>query len=145
MRLAERFWSRVERGDADACWEWQAGRHTYGYGRISVGGAAQYAHRLAWTLTHGDPGELHVLHRCDNPPCCNPAHLFLGTAKDNMADKTLKRRGKVAKLTPEDVVQVKALAKAGHSQVALGRLFGVDTTTVGGILRGRTWRLFDAA
>lgn len=147
MRLAERLWSKVAmRGEAD-CWEWQAGKSAAGYGRISVGGAKgsnQYAHRVAWALTYGDPGESDVCHHCDNPGCCNPKHLFLGTAKDNMADKMRKGRARVAKLTRADVDRIRVLA-ASRSQLEIGRLYGVSYSTIGSILRGRTWRMSDAA
>lgn len=93
-----RFWSRVDKsaGD-DGCWLWTAAR-TRGYGKININGLAggrkgvpQWTHRVAWILTNG-PTDLCVLHACDNPPCCNPAHLFLGTRQDNAADRDAKGR-----------------------------------------------------
>lgn len=87
------FWSRVDRRGPDECWEWTASRYPTGYGYITIGGKKSYAHRVAYELTHGPiPGGLHICHRCDNPPCCNPAHLFAGTAKDNMQDRDRKGR-----------------------------------------------------
>jgi hypothetical protein len=90
----ERFWSKVNRSAADACWTWK-GRVTEKnkYGRASVNGKKIPAHRVAFALANGAiPDGLYVLHRCDNPPCCNPAHLFLGTYKDNIDDMDAKGR-----------------------------------------------------
>lgn len=91
----ERFWSRVDRRGPDECWPWTGSRNPAGYGAFSRGGKRSNTHRVAWEMTHGPiPGRLHVLHACDNPPCCNPAHLSLGTHEDNMADMVAKGRGR---------------------------------------------------
>ena len=100
--LEERFWSGVDRRGPDECWNWTRARQTRGlkYGIIGIGSRldgskrAVLAHRLAWQLTHGPLARqgLKVLHRCDNPLCCNPAHLFLGTQADNVADMFSKGR-----------------------------------------------------
>lgn len=92
----ERFWSRVRTGLPNECWPWEGyvfvkrGR----YGGISEKSRYFRSHRIAWMLAYGCiPDGLHVLHKCDNPPCCNPLHLFLGTQKENMADMINKNRG----------------------------------------------------
>lgn len=88
------FWDRVLIGDG--CWEWQGAKGTFGYGAVNVWPRRQMtAHRRAWELWHGPiPEGAHVLHRCDNPPCVRPDHLFLGAPADNVDDMIAKgRRG----------------------------------------------------
>lgn len=94
-----RFWAKVNRGGPDDCWEYQAKRDRGGYGRFWLDGKTRGAHVVAWLFTRGPvPAGLCVLHRCDNPPCCNPTHLFVGTFGDNNADRAAK--GRSAKAQP---------------------------------------------
>ena len=99
MKLSkqDRFWSKVEIIPFHSCWEWTASKSKAGYGRFSLGrklGVAK-AHRISWSLSYGTiPEDLCVLHRCDNPGCVRPEHLFLGTIKDNVQDMISKNRGK---------------------------------------------------
>jgi predicted XRE-type DNA-binding protein len=89
----KRFWSRVDRRDPDECWPWLKRADKDGYGIISFQFVQLRTHRVAFFLsTNIQPLRMKVLHQCDNPPCCNPAHLFLGTPAQNMLDKCAKGR-----------------------------------------------------
>lgn len=92
--LEDRFWKKVEKKSPDECWEFKGAKYEHGYGCLSVGGRKNKgAHRISYVIHFGEiPNDLHVLHKCDNPPCVNPNHLFLGTHKQNMEDKSRKGR-----------------------------------------------------
>ena len=89
----ERFWARVNKGLPKECWEWKSASVRGGYGQISVNGKRAIASRMSWELHNGKiPNGMFVCHHCDNPPCVNPGHLFLGTNFDNALDRTQKGR-----------------------------------------------------
>lgn len=95
----QRFWSKVDRRGPDECWPWLAAKSATRYGVFDK----TRAHRVAYALTHGlIPEGRIVCHRCDNPPCCNPAHLWLGTPKDNTADMVAKGRAKFHRFGPDN-------------------------------------------
>lgn len=130
-------------GDA-ACWPWQ-GRTHGGYGTLKVNGTTAQAHRVAWELVNGPiPKGLCVCHSCDNRPCCNPAHLFLGTSADNTADCVAKGRQvkgvdcHKAVLTPVDVRQIRAAANVTVKDLALK--YKVSISTIWHVLRRATWK-----
>ena len=90
------------------CWEWQRCRTPHGYGDAQVGGKHVRAHRAAWDIFRGAiPLGMCVLHKCDNPPCCNPKHLFLGTQRDNMRDMNAKGNLVIPNLRGEDLANSK--------------------------------------
>lgn len=146
-RTRARFLAKVDQtGD---CWQWTAGCARHGYGRFNVTRDKPLAaHRVAYEMFVGPiPTGLHVLHRCDNPPCVNPGHLFLGTHQDNMDDMVRKGRSraprgeqvKVSKLTESAVRQIRDEVSQGRSQRAVARDFGVHHATVHRIVSGELW------
>ena len=145
----DRFWAKVDKCGPDECWEWTAHR-VGGYGSIRVGAPPHSrmmgAHRVAFELTHGvtAPSRLEVCHHCDNPPCVNPAHLFLGTHADNMRDRNIKKRDKPPsppKLTPEQVVDIRRRYAAREgSQSQLGREYGVAQAHISRIVSREFWK-----
>lgn len=148
---SERFWSKVEK--SSTCWLWTGAKSTAGYGQIRASVRSVYAHRLVFEWFHGPIADgLFVCHRCDVPACCNPAHLFAGTARDNNADMMRKGRHvpKVngprgsaissSRLTEAQVASIKRSLAEGASQPWLGRQYGVSTTTINNISHGKVWR-----
>ena len=143
----ESFWARV-RKDEDGCWSWTGTiLKESGYGQVSWRNKGVRAHRLAYELTYGPiPDGFDVCHECDNPPCCNPDHLFLGTPLKNARDR--KRKGRyatgpahsAAKLTAEQVIQIRAL-HTEMNQVQLAKHFKVGRTTIRRVLAGEHWAL----
>lgn len=92
-KFLNRFWSKVDvAANTDECWPWNASVDKFGYGQVWHDRRLLRSHRVAYEIVNGDPGPLYVLHSCDNPLCCNPTHLFLGTQADNMRDKQRKNR-----------------------------------------------------
>jgi hypothetical protein len=89
------FWAKVDIKGLDECWPWKLSKSNEGYGRFSFGDRCVRAHRFAYQVSHGEiPNGLRVLHTCDNPTCCNPTHLWIGTDNDNCQDKIAKGRAK---------------------------------------------------
>lgn len=125
----------------NGCWEWTASRDTGGYGAFGIDGKLKRAHRVAFELTKGAiPDGFCVLHRCDNPGCVNPAHLWVGTVADNMADKAAKGRIS-AKLTESGVVAIRrAYERGGVSQQQLAQEYSVTQTLISHIVNRTIWR-----
>lgn len=142
--VEERFWAKVDQsGGPDACHEWLGSRNALGYGRFNPGGGPMLASR--WLLGHlrGEmlAADEQALHRCDNPPCCNSAHLFVGTRADNMRDAAEKGRmvGRRT-LSSEDVAAIRReYAAGGVSQASLAARFGVRQPAISRIVTGERW------
>lgn len=155
MRLSvkDRILRRVE-SSAGGCWEWRGCMFNSGYGALSILGKTRYAHRASYAAFVGPiPDGMFVCHKCDNPACVNPGHLFLGTPADNMADKAAKGRSlrgeksKTSKLTERQVRIIKAFlnrhkpvkGQHGGPCTFLAGWFGVTQEAVSHINSGKTW------
>lgn len=145
-------WSRVRVGLADECWPWMGHRNPDGYGRTEwrENGSIVRAmtHRLAYEEHFGPiPDGVLICHKCDNPPCCNPHHLFAGTNQDNIRDAAKKRRLYIAAgvgngqaiLTDSDVREIRKLREAGMTMAAIALNFSVSRSLVSLVLSGRRW------
>lgn len=159
-KTLERFWSKIDQSEPDKCWEWTGTRNEKGYGtftyltdsgRFTNGKKIRNtlrAHRLVWLFKKGAiPDRMFICHRCDNPSCCNPDHLFLGTAAENSADMMGKgrqsrgsRRPK-AKLSEADVAAIKRRLADGERGTAseVAREYGVSYSAIMEIKHGRNW------
>lgn len=133
---------------SDGCWEWLATKNQDGYGRVSWGGRLESAHRVSWTIENGCiPKGLQILHKCDNPGCVRPSHLFIGTISDNMKDAYSKgRASKIgdkngrSRLTWEIVRSIRrAWATGIHTRASIAKSLNVAATTVERIISGKRW------
>jgi hypothetical protein len=154
----QRFWAHVDKNGPvpsvdpklGPCWLWTGPKERSGHGRIriSTAGERDGAHRFAYQLLlRVDPGELFVCHRCDNPPCVNPDHLFLGTHQDNMSDRDSKMRhchgsrSPNTRLTEATVLEIRRLYATGeHSQESLAKRFRLGQVSVSRLLLRKTWQ-----
>jgi hypothetical protein len=147
---AEAFWKKVRLVSPGECWEWTGYVNKHGYGVTSWDQKSMLSHRKAYKLTTGalpDDGKV-LCHTCDNPPCCNPAHLFVGTGSENMQDSIAKGRfrracgdanGKTKLLTPA-VLDVRARFSRGETQTEISRELNINRSTVRNIVHRRTWK-----
>lgn len=148
------FWSKVDiTNNTKKCWNWKGAKKPKGYGNVRINGKYLIAHRVAFSLANGNiPSGLMVCHICDNPSCCNPSHLMLGTAKSNAADMVLKDRQKEkiyaargerngnSKLTKSNVIEIRNLyANKLHNQYELAAIFNVTQTTIGAVVNRKIW------
>lgn len=148
--LSERFWEHVVK--SDGCWEWNGGKAVHGYGSIHDDNGHQLrSNQASWILHHGPiPEGLWILHKCDNPPCVRPDHLYLGTHQDNMRDLILRGKGKGAamvgsknvhaKLREKDIPMIYKLNELGISYTAIGRMFRVKRNAIKSIIIGKSWK-----
>lgn len=146
--VTERLISKSAIREGSGCWEWTASRFNNGYGKFWHGGENRGAHRVSYELYHGSiPDGMYVCHRCDNPACINPDHLFLGTSRDNAADKVAKERQArglghgLAKLTEADIQAIREATDI--SNIELGKRYGVHNSSISRIRLGKTWAHVD--
>lgn len=147
--LVARFHRSYERRDDNECWPWTKSTVGDGYGQIKATRQRHnlYSHRLAYLISHGPiPAHRQVRHSCDNPSCCNPAHLSVGTSGDNHQDMRLRNRhlkngqSVQSTLTWQKVNEIRALLSVGCRQIDLAERYGVGQSTVNRIARGQAWR-----
>lgn len=146
----ERFWSHVAIADETDCWIWTASKSQNGYGRININQYPYYAHRMSYELAYGEIRKgFDVCHKCDNPACVNPSHLFAGTHLENMKDMAKKGRANVLhgeaspthKLTESDVIYIRSrYAQGGITYLQLANQMGVSKFTIRGIIRRVWWK-----
>lgn len=135
----------------DGCWEWVGAKNSDGYGRFGINDKLYQTHRVSYALFVGMiPDGMEVCHRCDNPACCNPAHLFLGTHKDNMTDRNNKNRQSHStkmrgenqgrhKLTEQHIYKIRELIEQGYKNVEIAKMFGVKPNTISNVKTGTQW------
>ncbi len=148
----EDVWKYIDKKSNIECWEWTRSLNTQGYGQMNVGGNPYLAHRIVYELTYNQiPYKLCVLHSCDNPKCCNPEHLFIGSRDDNNKDKKNKGRSyhpnhkgelnQTSKLTCKDIKEIRNLYSTGkYTQKELGNMFGVVRQNIGKIINHKRWK-----
>lgn len=132
------FLDRIKKCD-NGCWEWQHSKNERGYGIISFNNVNWKAHRYSYHYYKGDIGGMNVLHKCDNPSCCNPDHLFLGDLSENTLDMIRKGRGRRTNMTIDNVFQIRELANAGTPRKVISEKLGVTIRTIDNIIQGKRW------
>jgi hypothetical protein len=134
--LLIRFEQGVDKRGEDECWPWKKARVTDGYGTIQSASQPFATHRLAWEIKNGAiPPGMCIMHTCDNPPCCNPNHLVLGTSLDNVKDMVNKKRGSVT-LSKE---QVEAIKIDPRTQRRIANEYKITQSMVSLIKSGKRW------
>lgn len=146
--VEKRFWKYVDK--STDCWVWKGCRNKLGYGCVLVDGKPQLAHRVSYVLSGKSiPDGLLVCHSCDNPPCVNPFHMFIGTPKENSLDMVKKgrhwnckgERNPSVKLRQERVSEIRELYSTGkYSSRAIGKLYGVSKTQIMKIVNKVSWQ-----
>jgi len=148
ISFEEWFWQQIKVDEQTECWIWQLALATRGYGQVSIKRKSYRAHRIAYELFYKESakGKL-VCHTCDNPPCINPHHLFLGTAKENTQDMIQKsrhyhgERHHFAKLTAQAVLDMRNRHAKGDVTIAqLAREYGISEPSANRVIAGITWR-----
>ncbi len=150
LSAEEYFFKQISTEDhIDNCWIWVGHRNKQGYGRLRVKRKDWVSHRYSWTIYNGDIlSGLCILHRCDNPPCCNPDHLFIGTHQDNSKDMVIKKRNRddkgskhpMHKLNENQVLHIRDSIKNGEKQSKLAIKYNVGPMTISNIKYRKSWK-----
>jgi len=154
---AYKFWSKVLlKANTSLCWEWGGAKNIKGYGQFSLKKngilTSEKSHRESYRLSKGEiPKNIMVCHSCDNPSCCNPNHLFLGTNSENMKDMYKKGRGndlkgennKLSKIKNDDISEIFLLYSQGFNFAEIGRKFNVSYVCIANIIKRKTWKHID--
>lgn len=154
-KAGDRFWSKVDIRGKGECWPYQGYINVHGYGKIGIDRYPRSAHRVAWMLHNEQliPDTMFVLHSCDNKTCCNPAHLRLGTHRDNVDDAIVRRRyvdtrsrgvnHHNSRLTRRDVLDIRQRFAEGEIGPTLAEEYGINSTIIHGIVYGKTYSRID--
>lgn len=145
-KLPANIAERVKPGP-NGCLEWQGSKHSFGYGDFRLDGQHWLVHRFVYTVLFGEiPAGMIVMHKCDNPSCCNPEHLKLGTHLNNVLDKEMKGRGNAGEqngmstLTRADVEAIRLKVIQGVRQIRLAEEYGVNRSCISKIINGTHWK-----
>lgn len=144
----ERFWSKVDVKGEDECWEWKKCKDKDGYGQYQINKKKYLSHRISWILENGDiPKKMCICHKCDNPSCVNPNHLFLGTNKNNSEDMTNKNRQAkgenqgLHKLTEKQILEIRLkYIPYKYTQQKLAEEYNISRSLIGYIVRNKIWK-----
>jgi hypothetical protein len=149
----KRFWNLVDIGKETECWNWMGKKTRGGYGRfllnVSQNFREVYASRVAYKIAHKNLPNTHfVCHTCDNPTCCNPAHLYLGTYTDNCNDKMIRHRHNCgrgetqgsSKLKEYQVLEIRKRVENGETQRSLCKEYNIDDATINHVVKRRSWK-----
>ncbi|WP_386681791.1 hypothetical protein [Loktanella sp. R86503] len=136
-----RFWSKVDVSKSDdQCWNWKASANRNGYGRMKVKGQSMTASRIAWEIDRNMYlGDRFACHHCDNKLCCNPTHIYAGSASDNMRDMAERGLRDATKLTPDMVRDIRKRHDWGERNADIAAYYGVDRALVSKVITGRSW------
>jgi len=144
--MKDRFWSKVDKSDGHGpngdCWVWTSETIKQGYGRFWMKGGPILAHRASILLSEGKMPDQDVLHKCDNPKCVRPDHLFLGSHSDNMKDMIEKERQRRGDSSPVAVVnsqQVQEIRSSKETNAYLAKVYGIDSSQISRIRNHKSW------
>lgn len=142
MTLAEYMAEYTPQGlPEDSCWEWRGNLNDTGYGRVCHGSQVLNAHRVVAEMKYGKlPSHIVARHTCDNRPCVNPAHIIIGTQRDNVHDMRWGRsKNPIKKLTEQDVTKMRELYSSGVGTARLADMFNITRSHVWSVVTRRSW------